>query len=79
MYGSSLGVSWTSIMFVCCLNLDGLLILSHFLVLQSAGNRSTAMSNIKAVKVVGWDVSAIGNGMPLAPTLLTGLFIFTDS
>ncbi|GFS33852.1 sulfite oxidase [Actinidia rufa] len=38
---------------------------------QSADNRSTAMSNIKAVKFVGWDVLAIGNGMPFVPTLLT--------
>ncbi|KAG5040004.1 hypothetical protein JHK82_012152 [Glycine max] len=30
--------------------------------LQCAGNRRTAMSKIKTVKGVGWDVSAIGNG-----------------
>ncbi|KAH9743500.1 Sulfite oxidase [Citrus sinensis] len=30
--------------------------------LQCAGNRRTAMSNVRTVKGVGWDVSAIGNG-----------------
>ncbi|BBN68481.1 sulfite oxidase, partial [Prunus dulcis] len=31
--------------------------------LQCAGNRRTAMSKVKAVKGVGWDVSAIGNAI----------------
>ncbi|KAF9666235.1 hypothetical protein SADUNF_Sadunf16G0208500 [Salix dunnii] len=31
--------------------------------LQCAGNRRTAMSKVKTVKGVGWDVSAIGNGV----------------
>ncbi|GFY88133.1 sulfite oxidase [Actinidia rufa] len=42
--------------------------------LQSAGNRRTAMRKIKAVKRFGWDVSAIGNGMPFASTLLTAIW-----
>lgn len=29
---------------------------------QCAGNRRTAMSKVKSVRGVGWDVSAIGNG-----------------
>lgn len=33
------------------------------LVTQCAGNRRTAMSKTKKAKGVGWDVSAIGNGM----------------
>jgi hypothetical protein len=33
------------------------------LVTQCAGNRRTAMSETRKVKGVGWDVSAIGNGM----------------
>jgi hypothetical protein len=32
-------------------------------VTQCAGNRRTAMSNTRKVKGVGWDVSAIGNGL----------------
>lgn len=31
--------------------------------LQCAGNRRTAMSNVRTVKGVGWDVSAIGNAV----------------
>ncbi|THF99563.1 hypothetical protein TEA_001575 [Camellia sinensis var. sinensis] len=33
--------------------------------LQCAGNRRTAMSKVRAVKGVGWDISAIGNGLLL--------------
>ncbi|KAJ8750292.1 hypothetical protein K2173_014207 [Erythroxylum novogranatense] len=32
-------------------------------ILQCAGNRRTAMSKVKTVKGVGWDVSAIGNAV----------------
>ncbi|XP_028107086.1 sulfite oxidase-like [Camellia sinensis] len=31
--------------------------------LQCAGNRRTAMSKVRAVKGVGWDISAIGNAI----------------
>lgn len=31
--------------------------------MQCAGNRRTAMSKTKTVKGVGWDVSAVGNGL----------------
>ena len=31
--------------------------------LQCAGNRRTAMSKVRNVRGVGWDVSAIGNGL----------------
>ncbi|XP_042499409.1 sulfite oxidase isoform X1 [Macadamia integrifolia] len=31
--------------------------------LQCAGNRRTAMSNVKTVKGVGWDVAAVGNAV----------------
>ncbi|KAL6983895.1 sulfite oxidase [Sarracenia purpurea var. burkii] len=52
--------------------------------LQCAGNRRTAMSKIRAVKGVGWDVSAIGNaiwsGTKLADVLeLVGIPIFTKT
>ncbi|XP_050374760.1 sulfite oxidase-like [Argentina anserina] len=51
--------------------------------LQCAGNRRTAMSKVKPVKGVGWDVSAIGNaiwgGAKLADVLeLVGISNFTS-
>jgi hypothetical protein len=30
--------------------------------LQCAGNRRTAMSKVRKVRGVGWDISALGNG-----------------
>ncbi|KAG8634905.1 sulfite oxidase isoform X2 [Manihot esculenta] len=52
--------------------------------LQCAGNRRTAMSNVKEVKGVGWDVSAIGNavwgGAKLADVLeLVGIAKWTST
>lgn len=51
--------------------------------LQCAGNRRTAMSNVRKVKGVGWDISAIGNavwgGAKLADVLeLIGIPKLTD-
>ncbi|KAJ9152736.1 hypothetical protein P3X46_026268 [Hevea brasiliensis] len=52
--------------------------------LQCAGNRRTAMSNVKKVRGVGWDVSAIGNavwgGAKLADVLeLVGISKMTST
>lgn len=33
--------------------------------MQCAGNRRTAMSEVRKVKGVGWDVCALGNGLYL--------------
>lgn len=44
---------------------------------QCAGNRRTAMSKVRTVRGVGWDISAIGNGMLLSDEFTVCiLFIF---
>lgn len=46
-------------------------------VIKCAGNRRTAMSKTRKVKGVGWDVSAIGNGLLLNSGCINS-FLFYD-
>lgn len=39
----------------------------HVSLVQCAGNRRTAMSDVRKVRGVGWDVAAIGNGLFFYP------------